>query len=191
MENKPSILLLVPTHHDFDSSGIPFEEKMLQWIILTPSKKEFDKTLSTIYGRVFEALTKIHPFEAKISMGVSVEEKRLLHPKRVWGKIYFNNECIITFSHYTRIHDRPFYSIISWPEMDNFPHSTGKELSDNIDKIIDILFLWSVDQWTEFFKQRIMTMANELKTKALEKRNGALVLENNADVLLLALQDKK
>jgi len=186
MENKqkPSVLEFISNHHLFDEPGVCFEPEMLSWPFFYEDEYEEinDKFFIKIHRDVISAFTTISPFNVKISMEANKVKQRLIHAKRTWAKIYLNDQCVLCFSHDTRESNRAFVSLYEWPELD-------KDKSRNWEQIIRPLYLWTVDQWSNFFKERLLKKAQDLKTKAIAKRNDALELEGRADTLLWALAE--
>lgn len=186
MENKkkPSILRLFQDHgDDFKGEGVLFTPEMLKWPFFggADGEKEIvEYEYVNIHRKALEALTMISPFNASISMGVDLERKRLFLAYRTWGAIYLNGESVLSFSHDTREQNKPFRSLYEWTELDT------KE-NKYLGQIEEIISLWTVEQWSDFFRKRILKKVNDLKIKAQAKRDDASSLEERADVLLSAL----
>jgi len=150
MKTKRSKLILVPSHHDFENVkevGVVFKSEMLKWPIVDHEEKLWPQVLQIIYKDAFEALTNISPFNAVVSMGVDLKNKKFIDPKRTWGMIYLKQNPILYFSHDTRPGNRAFYSLLDWPQINN----------DN-----DVIAWSSVDAWVKFFRGRIQKKANEM-----------------------------
>jgi hypothetical protein len=191
MENKkkPSVLGLVPDHHDLQEDKpafVLFSMEMLEW----PVKKHFEGPESsighvTIIRKALEALASLYPFNARISLGVHISGgiKYLYFPKRVWGEIYLDDKCVLTFSHDTRYDNAPFYSIVEWPELKS--DSCSWELT------IAVISEWTVEDWRAFFRERLLKRATLLKSKASEKRKDAFQLEKSAWHIVKALDQKE
>lgn len=178
-KTKPSSLLLVPSHDDFDKPGILFEPEMLEWPICgRPNLGEVKRAIPIIYRNAMKALMNIAPFSAKLSFEIDLANKKLSLPERTWGKIYLNSDHVLSFSHNTNSNDA-FYSIVQWPEID-FE-------GDNFELVF---YNWDSNKWSEFFLERIKQEYIDLETKAKAKRNDAIALENRSFNIRLALSEK-
>lgn len=154
-------LFFVPSHHDFDKEGIKATKEMLDydlWPILNYKNETIDLNVIKVYKDAFNALTKLSPCWAKVSMEVDVENQCFRFPKRVWGQVYYEKDCIIQFSHTKK--RSPFRVLTEWPEIMNPPCSVNYQGWDvECQKVID----WSSTQsWNNFFKSRIMRLGHSL-----------------------------
>lgn len=178
-KKKPSVLRLVPSHHDFDKQGLIFTEEMLKWPIFANyiDRKDIENgSLLNVHRNVFKGLTQIYPFESKVSIEADPAIKAFIFSTRTWGEIYFENECILRFSHDTRKDNCPFVCLTQWPELECDPETN-----------IEILNSWTADMWEAFFKGRILDKAKKLKNKSKGKIQDAISLDERAQKLLFAL----
>jgi len=181
MENKkkPSVLRFVQSHHSFRTPGILFKPEMLEWPIYLYENEILDNVRTNISRKALDGFTQIGPFEAKISIIADLEKQKLILTHRVWGEVSLEDQKILAFSHHTKKEYYPFYSLYEWPEL---------EFNDP-EKIITVLNEWTAEQWSDFFRKRIIMQARFLKTKAEAKKGDALELEKRADILLYALSE--
>lgn len=181
MESK---LFFVPSHHDFDKEGLEATAEMLnyeKWPLVNYRNEIIDENTQKLYKDAFNALTNIAPFWAKVSMEINKEEKVFMFPKRTWGKIYLYDDFVVRFSHDTRHDNAPFNWIAEWPELTKIGF-----VNDELQKIID----WSsIENWTNFFKGRIKSIAEKQINKAIDEQAKAeeqiKIGQNILDVLSL------
>lgn len=179
-EQKPS-LFLVGNHLKFEQPGIPFTEKMLTWPIMSftdPSEPCANIERNTIVRNVLGALTKLSPFLIKISITATVEKEQLFYEFRSWGKIFLNEENVLTFSHYSTEENKPFSNLEDWVE--------GRRYVNEQEKLV-ALAKWSVEDWINFFKKKILARSTHLQNKADNKREDAKKLEDSANLILKAV----
>lgn len=181
MENKtkPS-LFLVGNHLKLDApSSIPFTEDMLTWPIVSFSNYPEPCPIierDIILKNALSALMKLSPFNVKISVTAELENKRLSYEFRTWGKIFLDEENVLTFSHHSKKTNTPFYELVEWTEAEK----------DNEELFIE-LAKWSVEDWIEFFKKRIMERSTHLQNKADSKRADAQKLEDSANAIRMSI----
>lgn len=191
MENKqkPS-LFLVGNHLKLEEPGIPFTENMLTWPIV--SFTDYPEPCvnierNTILKNALGALTQLSPFHVKISVTAEIENERLSYENRTWGKIFLNEENVLTFSHHSKKANDAFADLAEWVELEEKPFQNEKQWRDDWQKILVTLAKWSVDDWVKFFKEKIVSRAMHLKNKANKKKKDAEELEKSADTILVSI----
>jgi hypothetical protein len=182
MENKqkPS-LFLVGNHLKIEEPGIPFTEDMLGWPIISFTDYPepcVNLERNTILRNALGALSRLSPFHVKISITAELENKRLSYENRTWGKIFLNEENVLTFSHDSTEEKKPFSNLEDWVEKEVYIGEQGKLVA---------LAKWSTDNWIKFFKEKIVARAVHLKNKAKRKKEDADDLEKSADIILMSI----
>lgn len=175
-----SLLELVPDHHDLGKkdAGFVFVPQMLDWPFFGSNDKEIvDDIFVGTHRNALRALTMIGPFRAEISLEVDRRNERLIVAHRTWGLIYLNNNCVLGFSHDTRVSNAAFRSLFDWPELHNYP-------VENWDPIEKSISSWTVDQWVCFFKTRLLKKSELIASKIEEKKIEISKLENDRMIIL-------
>ena len=182
-KKKPS-LFLIPNHHSFEEPGVPFTEEMLQWPIhLFSSDELWQIERNRVLRNALMALSKIHPFHAKVSFGVDLKNKNLQYPKRTWGKLFLEDENVLTFSHHSQKTNAPFSELGEWVEMEDKPWKTEKELKDNWQNVLNILAQWTVNEWIDFFQKKLIERGTFLSDKSDKIRADADALRKKACII--------
>jgi hypothetical protein len=159
-----------------------FEPQMLDWpIMFLDNRIQIDEEEGQIYRHALEALTQISPFKSIFSLKADLDNKGLILTKRTWGHIFLNDVSILSFSHDSRKDNSPFVSIFDWVEMgQNTPYKNYDEFIKENDLIVKTLYGWSIDDWVEFFKNKIKDRAIFFNRVAQQKKDHILSLESQA-----------
>lgn len=167
MNKEKSKLVLVPTHNDFDKDGVLYRDEMLSWPMVNAKLQRIDLGLEKVYKDALTGLTQIHPFSAKVSLGVTFSSKHFTFPYRTWGVIYLNEKKVISFSHDTRVDNCPHKTILDWTEMMNFP---SEENYEGEEKEREKVKKWSsASNWVLFYREQILKRIQDYLNASYEE----------------------
>jgi hypothetical protein len=182
-------LYFVPNHHSFYVGMTRATEEMLDynlWPIFDSSDKPASLEYVKTYKDAFNAMLSLSKFSFVVSMEINVDAKKMILPKRVWGRVCLGDFeiCVLQFSHDTRVGNLAFRSLLDWPEKTNIPSlKTYEGVDVEFQKIIN----WSsVENWETFFRERISKVANNLMADSHVKMKEAKENINKAQVILNA-----